>query len=82
VHLPDVWPLLEPIGGGVDLPGVEGSLGVRRGGRRANGRKGLSGAFREGIYLVLGPAREIGGTAPASPIALDFADEQSNNIDI
>jgi hypothetical protein len=51
-HLPDVWPLLEPIGGGVDLSGVEGSLDARRGARRAIRRKGPSGAFTEGIYLA------------------------------
>jgi hypothetical protein len=81
-HLPDVRPLLEPIGGRVNILGVEGSLGVHQGGRRASGRKGSSGAFREGIYLAWGPAGEIGGAAPASPIASDFADGQSNNIGV
>jgi hypothetical protein len=50
-HLLDVRPLLEPVGG-VDFPGVEGSLGARRGGRRASRGKGPSGSFREGSYLA------------------------------
>jgi hypothetical protein len=66
----------------VDLLGIEGSLGARRGGRRASRRKGLSGAFREGIYLAWGPVGEIGGVAPASPIASDFADGRSNNVGV
>jgi hypothetical protein len=80
-HLPDVRPLLEPVGG-VDLLGVEGSLGARREGRRANRRKGPSGAFREGIYLTWGPTGEIGGAASASPIASDSADGRSNDVGV
>jgi hypothetical protein len=67
---------------GVDLLGIEGSLGTHQGGRRASGRKGWSGAFREGIYLAWGPAGEIGGAAPASPIGSDFVDGRSNNVSV
>jgi hypothetical protein len=48
---PMYGPCWSPLAG-VDLPSVEGSLGACRGGRRASRRKGLSGAFREGIYLA------------------------------
>jgi hypothetical protein len=81
-HLPDVRPLLEPISGGVDLPGVEGSLGARQEGERACGRKGPRGAFREGIYLAWGPSGEIGDATTVSPIASDFADGRSSNVGI
>jgi hypothetical protein len=67
---------------GVDLPGVKGSLSARRGGRRVSGRKGPSGAFREEVYLARGPTGEIGGTAPASPIASDFADGRGHDVDV
>jgi hypothetical protein len=67
---------------GVDLPGIEGSLGARRGGGRASERKSPRGAFREGIYLAWGPSGEIGGAVPESPIASDFADGWSSNVDV
>jgi hypothetical protein len=67
---------------GVNLLGVEGSLGACRGRARASGRKSLRGAFREGVYLAWGPSGEISGAAPVSPIALDFADGRSINVDV
>jgi hypothetical protein len=80
-HLPDVWPLLEPVGG-VDFPGVEGSLGARRGGRRASRGKGPSRSFREGSYLAWGPVGKVDGAAPMSPIASDSAGRRGNNIGV
>jgi hypothetical protein len=78
-HLLDMCPLLEPVGGstsqasrGVMMP-VEGE-------RRANRGKGPSGSFREGSYLTWGPTGEVGGAAPASPIALDSAGGWSNSV--
>jgi hypothetical protein len=67
---------------GVDLLGAEGSLGARRGGRKAIRRKGPIRALREGIYLAWGPVGEIGSATPASPIASDSADRRSNYIGI
>jgi hypothetical protein len=74
VHLPDVRPLLEPVGG---------STSRRRGkSRRPSRGKGPSGSFRVGSYLAWGPTGEVGGAAPASPIASDSIGGRSNSVGV
>jgi hypothetical protein len=71
-HLPDVRSLQEPVGGqGVDLPGIEGSLGARRGVGGASGREGPLGALEKGICRASGPTINVGGAAPACLVASD-----------
>jgi hypothetical protein len=66
---------------GVDLPGIEGSLGARRGGGKASGRKGPRGAFREGIRRAWGPFDDVGGATPERSIAPDLVGGRANDID-
>jgi hypothetical protein len=44
--------------------------------------KGPSGSFREGSYLAWGHAGEVGGAAPASPIASDSAGGRGNSVGV
>jgi hypothetical protein len=50
-------------------PSVGGRPPRCREGGRASGRKGPSGAFREGIRRTWGPSDDVGGAAPTRPIA-------------
>jgi hypothetical protein len=67
---------------GFDFPGVEGSLGARRGGRRARREKGQSWSFSERSYLVWGPVGGVRGAAPASPITLGSASGRSSSVGV
>jgi hypothetical protein len=81
-HLPDVRPLLEPIGGSTSRASREASGPIEGEGEPGERERDRSGSFSERSYLVQGSARGVGGADPASPIASGSDGGWSSGINV